>query len=209
MAIVYRFRVLFEEYEDVYRDIEVKANQTFEDLHHAIQKAIGFDASQMASFYMSDDYWRKGLEITLMDMSDGDEDQEPKVMMKNSKLRDFIDDPHQKIIYIFDFMALWTFYIELTKILPAEEAKADYPRCIKSGGVAPKQYKGNIKPPSEDDDEEGGKKKTSAAAIFDEFEGEFEEGEEEESEDSFGFDDEHLPEGEEGPEFQKGSAFDE
>ena len=62
---IYRFRVTYEDHEDVYRDIEIKSIQTFEDLHHAIQEAIGFDKSKPASFYMSDDYWRKDQEITL------------------------------------------------------------------------------------------------------------------------------------------------
>jgi predicted double-glycine peptidase len=30
---LYRFRVTFEDYDDVMREIDVKSNQTFEDLH--------------------------------------------------------------------------------------------------------------------------------------------------------------------------------
>ena len=86
---VYKFRVTFEEYDEVSRDIEIKATQTFEDLHSAILQYIGFESKAMASFYMSDDYWKKGKEITLADMSD----REGKIaMMKNSLLKDFIAD---------------------------------------------------------------------------------------------------------------------
>lgn len=205
MAIVYRFRVLFEEYEDVYRDIEIKSGQTFEDLHNAIQSAIGFDASQMASFYMSDDYWRKGVEITLMDVSE--DTKKPKKTMNKSILSDFIDDPHQKMIYVFDFMAMWTFYIELIKIIPQEDPKAVYPRCVKTGGIAPKQYKSNVPPPSEEEEEMGLAKKSGV--VFDEFEQFAGEEETDDSEDEFGFDAEDVPEGEEGPEqFQKGGYED-
>jgi hypothetical protein len=30
---VYKLRVTFEEFEDIYRDIEIRASQTFYDLH--------------------------------------------------------------------------------------------------------------------------------------------------------------------------------
>jgi hypothetical protein len=40
---VYKFRISLEEDEDIVRDIEIRATQTFEDLHYAILSAIGFD----------------------------------------------------------------------------------------------------------------------------------------------------------------------
>lgn len=152
MPAVYRFRVTFEDYDDVYRDIEIKSKQTFEDLHKIIQKSINFDSSQLASFYMSDDNWSKGREITLMDMSEPDEDEDdderggPKkpapITMKDARLADFILDPHQKIYYVFDFMAMWTFYVELIKIIPGPD-NGEYPRIVKSVHEAPKQYGGS------------------------------------------------------------------
>jgi hypothetical protein len=138
---VYRFRVSFEDYDDVVRDIEIKSIQTFEDLHYAIQGYIGFDLSKPASFYMSDDYWKKGKEFTSRDVKK--EEKEFVTKMSKARLCDFIIDPHQKIYYVFDFGAQWTFHIELIKIVVAEEKNASYPRCIKSVGDSPKQY-GNV-----------------------------------------------------------------
>src|SRR6185436_12013325 len=134
----YRFRVTFEDYDDVTRDIEIKSTQTFEELHHAIQNAIGFDASKPTSFYMSDDNWKKGKEITTRELSDSEDEKASPV--KNSRLCDFIIDPHQKIYYLFDIGSPWSFRIELVKINREEEAGVTYPRCIKSNGEAPKQY---------------------------------------------------------------------
>jgi hypothetical protein len=151
MPAVYRFRVTFEDYDDVYRDIEIKSKQTFEDLHKIIQKSINFDSSQLASFYMSDDNWGKGQEITLMDMSEPDMDDEDErpgnkkpapITMKDARLADFILDPHQKIYYVFDFMAMWTFYVELIKIIPGPD-NGEYPRVVRSVHEAPKQYGGS------------------------------------------------------------------
>jgi hypothetical protein len=134
---VYKFRVTFEEHEDVSRDLEIKSTQSFEDLHSAILGSIGFDTKENASFYMSDDNWKKGREISLTEKTNG----ETKLpLMKKSRLCDFIADPHQKIYYIYDFTKEWTFHVELLKIIVSEDAGVIYPRCIKINGEAPKQH---------------------------------------------------------------------
>jgi len=148
---IYKFRVTYEDHDDVYRDIEIKSSQTFEDFHNAIQNAIRFDSLHSASFYMSDDYWRKGQEITLR-KEDIDE-VKPKKLMNKSKLASFIEDPRQKMVYVFDFKAQWTFLVELIKI-NLEEPKGDFPKCVKSSGQAPKQYKKLVIPPPDEEDEE-------------------------------------------------------
>lgn len=138
---VYKFKVAFEEYDDIYRVIEIKSTQTFLDLHKAILDSIGFDQKQMASFYMSNDSWKKFQEITLEDMSDNDDEPEKKLpIMSKSKLSDFIIDPHQKIIYIYDFIELWTLHIELAGIEIKEKAGVKYPVCSKTVGMSPKQH---------------------------------------------------------------------
>ncbi len=133
----YRLRVIVEDHEEVVRDIEIKSTQTFNDLHLSIHNSIGFDSDKQASFYMSDDNWKKGKEITNKNLSEAEE--ATKARMKNARLCDFIVDPHQKIYYMFD-SGLWTFRIELIKINRDEDQYAQYPRCIKSSGEAPKQY---------------------------------------------------------------------
>jgi hypothetical protein len=133
---VYKFRLTFEDYEDIYRDIEIKSTQTFFDFHEAILQSVGFDMKHAGSFFVSDDFWRKGTEITLLE-----EDLEPGVkLMKNSKISAFIEQPNQRFIYLYDKQVLWSFQIELIKLV-AEDIKTKYPRCIKSTGQAPKQYK--------------------------------------------------------------------
>ena len=62
---VYKFKVSFDDYDDISRVIEIKSTQTFLDFHKSILASIGFDQKHMASFYMSNDAWKKGQEITL------------------------------------------------------------------------------------------------------------------------------------------------
>ncbi len=134
---IYRFRISFEEYDDIYRDIEIRSVQSFEQFHLAIQEAIGFDASKPASFYMSNDLWKKGQEIVFQKTEKTSSEAK---LMEKSRLCDFIADPHQKIYYVFDQPSQWTFFIELFKILPETEATKKYPVCVKVHGDAPKQY---------------------------------------------------------------------
>lgn len=103
---LYRFKVIFEDYDEVVRIIEIKSTQTFFDFHIAIQESIGFDKSQLASFYLSDNKkWKKGYEITLDNMhADEDLDDDnyiPTPIVKKSRLCDYINDPHQKFVYVF------------------------------------------------------------------------------------------------------------
>jgi hypothetical protein len=139
MPVVYRFKVMFEDHDDVVRDIEITNLQTFEDFHNIIQSSIGFDASKPASFFICTDHWIKEQEIVLEAKKDGNGNDLP--LMKDSLIKNHINDPHQKMIYIFDYEANWSFFIELSKIIPAADEKRMYPVCVKSVGDAPKQYK--------------------------------------------------------------------
>ncbi|HRH04058.1 MAG TPA: hypothetical protein PLN13_14085 [Bacteroidia bacterium] len=175
MAAVYRFRVSFEDHSDIYRDIEILSSQSFYDLHEAIQQAIGFDASKNATFYISNDYWRREKEVPLQ-ITRESEDKKGKSKSQKTYLCDFIDDPHQKLIYYFDFdkveNAAWIFTVELIKLTP-EDATVLYPRTVKTVGVAIRQYKVQKFAPSNSEEDEDEKpksksKKIQVEKIFDE-----------------------------------------
>lgn len=152
---VYKFRVTLDDTEEFIRDLEMESKHTFEDFHKALINAIGFDGSQLASFFVADNNWRKHKEITLMDMADPDlnEDGVKTEMMHNTRLCDFIEDPHQRFIYIYDYMKMWSFYIELLKVQPAEK-KVSYPRCTKSIGELPRKMSSTSIIPQPDEEDE-------------------------------------------------------
>ncbi len=52
---LYRFKVTFEDYDDVTREIDIKSTQTFEDLHRAIHQSTGYNGEFPSSFYISND----------------------------------------------------------------------------------------------------------------------------------------------------------
>jgi hypothetical protein len=135
---IYKFRVAMEDNEDVYRDIEIRASQSFEDLFHCVLDAVKFDRIHGASFFVSDDFWRKNDEITLRkeDVEDG------VVLMSSTKIARFVNDPHQRFLLIYDEKVAWTFLIELQKIMK-EEGNLLYPCVVKSMGKEPRQYQQN------------------------------------------------------------------
>lgn len=135
---IYRFKVSFEDYEDVSREIEIKSDQTFADFHQVIQSAIGFDGQKQSSFYMSNDIWIKGKEICTHEKTDRSGKKIAQV--HNAVMSAYIIDPHQKIYYIVDGDVPWTFHIELVKILPTADFKISYPNISKKNGEAPRQY---------------------------------------------------------------------
>ena len=63
--MIYRIRIILDTKDDVLRDVEIKSNSSFEELHFAIVDAFNLKGNEMASFYLSDENWKKGEEITL------------------------------------------------------------------------------------------------------------------------------------------------
>ena len=142
----YRFRMLLDDQEDFLRDFEILSSQTFLDFHDLIRESVELQGNELASFFVCDLTWRKKKEITLINMKDDFEEEEddddirtpkksriPVYEMDKVKIKDIIDDPHQRLLYEYDFLNPKIFFVELTKIVEADKTKT-YPVCIKSTG---------------------------------------------------------------------------
>ena len=135
---LYRFKVTFEDYDDVSRDIDIKSTQTFEDLHKAIHQSTGYNPDFSSSFYISNDQWIKGEEITYL--PNQKRIDRGVALMEKVKLSSRIDDPHQKFYYTFNFDRPFDFHVELMKIILDETPGVTYPAIIRSTGEAPRQF---------------------------------------------------------------------
>ncbi len=131
--MVYKFRVILDTEEDIFRDIAILADDTLEDLHNAIVNSFGFDGMEVASFYTCDDTWNQEDEIPMFDTGDVPGEQKT---MSDYLLSDILDSESTKIIYVYDFINMWTFLIELAAI---EDVVAGniYPETIFSHGEMP------------------------------------------------------------------------
>ena len=131
--MVYRFRVILDAKEDVIRDIEIEQTATMEDFHNAITQAYGFGGQEMASFYISNDMWEQKEEIVLFDM--GVEESLTRVMGETI-LDDVVSEQQTKLIYIYDFLTMWTFLVELAEIAEPEHGMI-YPNLMFAHGEIP------------------------------------------------------------------------
>lgn len=131
--MVYRFRVILDAEEDVFRDIELLQESTLEDFHNSIINAFGFDGTEMASFYISDEDWNQGEEISQFDISEGADSVR---LMNETTLDSVVSEDQTKLIYVYDFLNLWTFLIELGEIAEIEEGR-DYPNLMFVHGQIP------------------------------------------------------------------------
>jgi hypothetical protein len=131
--MVYKFRVILDAEEDIFRDIAIRSDDTLEDLHNAIFNAFGFDGMEVASFYTCDETWNQEDEIALFDTGDVPGEQRT---MSDYALSDILDEANTKIIYVYDFINMWTFLVELAAI---EEpvAGGTYPETLFSHGIMP------------------------------------------------------------------------
>lgn len=131
---IYVFRVILNTEEDVFRDIEIATDSNFEEFHQAIKQAFDFQGEEMASFYMSDDEWTRGDEIPLLDMRE-EMDEEARTMA-NTTLSSFIKSPSEKLLYVYDFLRMWIFYVELVAVRKGVPSTI-YPKVAMVYGEAP------------------------------------------------------------------------
>ncbi|AXT58540.1 hypothetical protein J8L88_15745 [Aquimarina sp. MMG015] len=131
--MIYRFRIILDTEEDVFRDIEIEQDATLEQFHNVINQSFGFDGMEMASFYTSDEQWNQGEEISLFDMSDGNQ---PVRLMNETTLNDVVHEASPRLIYIYDFLSMWTFLVELAEIAEYENGR-EYPNVMFVHGQIP------------------------------------------------------------------------
>ena len=129
--MAYKIRVILDVEQDVFRDIIVNETISLEELHFTIAKSFGFKGQEMASFYLTDATWEQGEEIPLFDMSE----DENSFSMTNCITSMVLKKEGDKLIYIYDFFSMWTFFVELTEII--DEINEDLPLIALSFGNTP------------------------------------------------------------------------
>ncbi|WP_298778014.1 hypothetical protein [uncultured Polaribacter sp.] len=130
---MYKIRIILDAKEDVLRTILVDNSINLEDLHTTIAKSFGFAGLEMASFFRTDDEWNQGEEIPLFNMSEAGEG----ISMQTCILKETLPEENNKLIYVYDFLNMWTFYVDVVEI--SSEVKDDLPAIILSVGEIPEE----------------------------------------------------------------------
>jgi len=109
--MIYLFRIISDECPGFLRDLVADGTDTFLDFHQALQKDLGFDPTQLASFFITNEHWEKEQEITLIDMME--DTGITTYTMDQVTLEEHIRELKQRMIYVFDFFSDRALFIEL------------------------------------------------------------------------------------------------
>ncbi len=133
-----KFRILLDTANDdeIFRDVLIDESNSFESFYKIILQSFNFSGQEMASFYVSNDQWDKGHEISLMDLSNDEDTQINCSTMNNTIIKDFINQKDQKFIFIYDFLNMWIFLIEL---IGKEDGDLSSPKLILEVGNSPNE----------------------------------------------------------------------
>ena len=130
---MYKIRIVLDSEEDIIRTVLVNDDINLEALHQTITKSFNFEGFEMASFYRTDDEWNEGEEIPLFDMSEAGAGNS----MQNCFINEIIPKAGDKLIYVYDFLKMWTFYVETINV--TSSTQEDLPKVILSVGEIPKE----------------------------------------------------------------------
>jgi len=147
--LVYRFKISSEEYDEFIREIVIQPNQTFLDFHSCLLESAEILPCEQASFFMTDKKYKKSREITLIPAKKQIKRYDPELdemvvitvtpkLMKETRMKDFIEDPHQRMIYEYQGKEVHVFFIELVKITQSD-GEGLYPKCVRWVGELPRK----------------------------------------------------------------------
>ncbi|MCY7361535.1 MAG: hypothetical protein LH629_05625 [Ignavibacteria bacterium] len=127
---IYKLKVMFEDDENINRDIELRPSDSFVAFEEVIIQAWALPKENKGTFTVSNDKWQKLKVIKHAKMQKtGESFIYPMILQ-------YVDDPHQKFIYESTGKQELTFNIELV-IIGSEKPKTEYPRLAKSNGPSP------------------------------------------------------------------------
>jgi hypothetical protein len=135
---VYLLRVYFDDYDDLYADIEASDTMTYEQLHDAIFEAFKRWEEHLYMFSLPD-----GTQV-LSPYDVLEDGNKPADRCRLGKVLSV----GETIYYLFDFGDTWQHSIEVRGI-KEPEAKVNYPHILEVHGDVPPQY-----PEEEDFDED-------------------------------------------------------
>ena len=114
----------------IWREIELRGDQTLADLGDEIPAAFGFDDDHLWSFFLSGEPWDASTAYTRVEEDDG---------RLAERLRIRNAPGGREFLFLFDYGDEWRFGVKLARTGEIEPG-ADYPRVVASHGQAPPQY---------------------------------------------------------------------
>lgn len=157
--MIYRIKYICEEVDGFIRELKINSDATFLDLNKAILFSCGYPDDQMTSFYLCDNEWERGEQITREDMGVGDSDEDIYIM-EQTKLSELIEDEEQHLVFVFDPFNDRVFYLDVKEFMSGN--LADSYEVTRSVGEAPIQIEGLDNDPIAAIAKDGKKKKANS-----------------------------------------------
>ena len=129
----YAFKVKFSWNKRIYRIIELRSEQTLDDLHFAIQRAIGWDADHLYSFFMNGERFNDDYAFSCP------YEEERPPWTDEAIIGELGLTMKHKFLYYFDYGDGHKFEVEVADVRSTAEP-GEYPRVVESRGEAPPQY---------------------------------------------------------------------
>lgn len=180
----YRFEISLPNSSDFRCEIAIDGDQTFQQLHDKIIEILGYDGSQMASFFTLNKMGNRVKEIALMDMSVEDEDSDTLVM-DVTMIREIVNANCIELEYVYDFFNNRYFKVEYAGEYIADSADI-LPVCLYCDGDIPEQVDFN----SDDDWEFDKPEEEYDSSFMNEFSNDYDEDDDNFREGGGGYDDE-------------------
>ena len=129
--------------KDFVREIEIKDDSTFKDLHVAIQKNCKYDPSLITMFYIADENWEPSDEpekTILLERID-EKTQADCLLMEDTPLNYIKPEKGMKYQYVYDLLSENYFYVEIIDIrnYTKKDEKTKFPKCTFAEGIPPQQ----------------------------------------------------------------------
>lgn len=137
---LFRFRISWEEDDNIYRDIILSSGQTFGVFQEAILKAFEFTKSAPASFFETNERWIAGREISSEVLSN--KKGAPALSSVKTPVSALVNQPEKRFIFRYFSDKEWHFYITLIALANDENEEKSYPLLVKSEGLAPHKTSG-------------------------------------------------------------------
>jgi hypothetical protein len=134
----YKFEISLPGTPDFRCEIAVGGEQTFQQLHDKLVETLGYDSSQMASFFTLDRLGNRQREIALMDMATED-DENGTLVMDSTRIDDVVKPGCMELEYVFDFFENRYFKVEFAGEYIRDSSDV-MPVCIYCTGTPPEQF---------------------------------------------------------------------
>ena len=134
--MLFKIKLICDEREDFLREIMIDAESTFLDLNKAILESCDYPDDQMTSFFLCDEQWEQGTQITRQDMGLGSTDEDIYTM-ETTRMDELIEDEGQRLVFVFDPFNDRVFYMDVNDLIPGKNL--DKPLCVIKEGDAPSQ----------------------------------------------------------------------